>query len=85
LPARIFSALQEKFSTPNALEYLRNRIAEFLGESNRDATREWSRDGGVHDHHLASAVPLWKLRAWHRRIKAVPGSACDRLQLRRSV
>jgi len=37
---RIFSALQEKFSTPDALEYLRKRIAEFLGESNRDATRE---------------------------------------------
>jgi site-specific DNA recombinase len=37
---RIFAALQEKFSTPHALEYLRKRIAEFLGESNRDATRE---------------------------------------------
>ena len=37
---RIFSALQEKFSNPEALDYLRKRIAEFLGESNRDATRD---------------------------------------------
>jgi len=37
---RIFAALQEKFSTPDALEYLRKRIAEFLGESSRSATRE---------------------------------------------
>ncbi|MEO7034461.1 MAG: recombinase family protein, partial [Polyangiaceae bacterium] len=37
---RIFSALQEKFSSPEALDYLRKRIAEFLGESNRDATHE---------------------------------------------
>jgi len=37
---RIFSALQEKFSSPDALEYLRKRIAEYLGESNRGAARE---------------------------------------------
>jgi len=37
---RIFAALQEKFSTPDALDYLRKRIAEYLGESNRDASRE---------------------------------------------
>jgi len=39
---RIFAALQEKFSHPEALDYLRKRIAEYLGESNRDATRELS-------------------------------------------
>jgi site-specific DNA recombinase len=37
---RIFAALQEKFSTPDALDYLRKRIAEYLGQSNRDASRE---------------------------------------------
>jgi hypothetical protein len=38
--SRILAALQEKFSKPDALDYLRKRIAEHLGESNRDATRE---------------------------------------------
>ena len=33
-------ALQEKFSRPEALEYLRKRIAEFLGETNRNASAE---------------------------------------------
>jgi DNA invertase Pin-like site-specific DNA recombinase len=37
---RIFEALRERLSTLNALEYLRKRIAEFLGERVRDTTRE---------------------------------------------
>lgn len=34
--------MQEKFGHPEALDYLRKQIAEYLGESNRDATRDLS-------------------------------------------
>lgn len=37
---RIFEAIQERLSSPKAVEYLRKRIAEYLGEASREVNRE---------------------------------------------
>ncbi|HVY31269.1 MAG TPA: recombinase family protein [Polyangiaceae bacterium] len=37
---RIFEALQERLGSPNAVEYLRKRIAAYLGEARREVNRE---------------------------------------------
>lgn len=37
---RIFEALQERLSSASAVEFLRKKIVEFLGDANREANRE---------------------------------------------